>query len=279
MPVIIDTNADMAGITERFHQRAASRLRYFFVASLCVHAGLLIVLAEEPPAAYGTTTPTTLSVTLHLIEPAVAAASRPAVAPPAESTVAASRPAASVRRLEQLKRLARSSLHAAAAKPIAPPVEQRPRKPDREIASATDRSPPPVNELAPAPDATDATDAASVATPSVAERTAGTHAAPPQQAVARAQMRALLLADLGRRFTYPVLARRRGWQGEVLLSVTIHPSGMLERVQIAQSSGHDVLDRAAVSAMLHVKRVAEAGASLHGQDLQLLLPVIYRLTP
>lgn len=94
----------------------------------------------------------------------------------------------------------------------------------------------------------------------------------------RTQVRTLLFADLARRFVYPALAQRRGWQGMVLLSVTVKPNGALERIHVSQSSGYDVLDRSAVDTMRRVGQLAEARQWLGGQALELLLPIVYRLT-
>ncbi|MBF0447473.1 MAG: energy transducer TonB [Magnetococcales bacterium] len=45
---------------------------------------------------------------------------------------------------------------------------------------------------------------------------------------------------------YPVLARRRGWQGLVLLRVEVDSTGAPLSVQIKQGSGHSILDDSAV---------------------------------
>lgn len=48
---------------------------------------------------------------------------------------------------------------------------------------------------------------------------------------------------------YPVLAREKGWEGIVILKVSVHPNGGAGQVMIDQSSGHTILDEAAVSAV------------------------------
>jgi protein TonB len=48
---------------------------------------------------------------------------------------------------------------------------------------------------------------------------------------------------------YPSEARRRGWEGTVLLMVEIRENGRPERVTIKESSGHSVLDDAALGAV------------------------------
>lgn len=48
---------------------------------------------------------------------------------------------------------------------------------------------------------------------------------------------------------YPMVARRMGWQGKVVLSVEVLASGLPGQVKLHQSSGHDVLDNAALQAV------------------------------
>lgn len=49
--------------------------------------------------------------------------------------------------------------------------------------------------------------------------------------------------------TYPLLAKRRRYEGTVLLDVLVSPRGIVDSVELAQSSGHQILDRAAVKAV------------------------------
>jgi len=48
---------------------------------------------------------------------------------------------------------------------------------------------------------------------------------------------------------YPRIARRRGYEGIVLLSVKVLGNGYVEEVKIKKSSGHSILDRAALKAV------------------------------
>jgi periplasmic protein TonB len=48
---------------------------------------------------------------------------------------------------------------------------------------------------------------------------------------------------------YPSVARSRGWEGKVILRVRVSADGDSEGVTVVQSSGHDVLDEAAVNAV------------------------------
>ncbi len=48
---------------------------------------------------------------------------------------------------------------------------------------------------------------------------------------------------------YPRKAKRFGWEGTVLLIVEVLPDGTSGKIEIKQSSGHNDLDRSAVTAM------------------------------
>lgn len=47
--------------------------------------------------------------------------------------------------------------------------------------------------------------------------------------------------------SYPMVARRMGWQGRVVLNVEVLASGLPGQVKVQQSSGHEVLDNAALN--------------------------------
>jgi len=87
------------------------------------------------------------------------------------------------------------------------------------------------------------------------------------------RLKITLQQALAEHFSYPLLARRRGWQGEVVLSFRLEADGRILDARIARSSGYGVLDHAALSALSKVKRL-EQGLS---RSLTLQLPVIYRL--
>lgn len=114
------------------------------------------------------------------------------------------------------------------------------------------------------------------ATPPAELATAGSGAATPDaidEAALESRLRVTLQQALARHFSYPLLARRRGWQGEVLLAFRLQSDGRIIDARIARSSGYGVLDRAALDALGKVGRIS-AGAE-YGFAMQ--LPVIYRL--
>ncbi len=95
---------------------------------------------------------------------------------------------------------------------------------------------------------------------------------------ARARIEARLHADLARHFDYPYVARLRGWEGSVLLAFIVQASGNLNDIRIVRSSGFAVLDHSAVDSLKQVQHLPEAVAWLQGRDIEMQLPVIYRLT-
>lgn len=75
---------------------------------------------------------------------------------------------------------------------------------------------------------------------------------------------------------YPDLARRRGWQGDVLLRVGVGADGGVLFVKVLKTSGHQLLDR---SARQQVERWRFAPARRDGvvTESEVELPVSFRL--
>lgn len=48
---------------------------------------------------------------------------------------------------------------------------------------------------------------------------------------------------------YPAVAKKRDWHGLVKLRVQVTADGLSEQIDVAQSSGHDILDEAAIEAV------------------------------
>jgi len=75
---------------------------------------------------------------------------------------------------------------------------------------------------------------------------------------------------------YPSTARLNGWEGKVVLKVSIRNDGQLKDVEVVKSSGHESLDQAAMEAVrracpLHMKH------ELTAPMVVLHLPVSYSL--
>lgn len=74
----------------------------------------------------------------------------------------------------------------------------------------------------------------------------GAAEAPATQAAVQA---AVPLATDNRPPEYPTLARKRGWEGKVVLTVAVGSDGTPQSVQVESGSGHELLDEAALRAV------------------------------
>jgi len=75
---------------------------------------------------------------------------------------------------------------------------------------------------------------------------------------------------------YPDHARSDGQQGMVVLSYTVNQNGRVRDIEVAESSGHRLLDRAAARAL---RQMRFTPGVIDGEpvDVQMTRPVIYRL--
>jgi len=86
-----------------------------------------------------------------------------------------------------------------------------------------------------------------------------------------------LHSNFARHFSYPYLAQRRNWQGEVRLGLRIEASGLLSHIHIIKSSGYAILDQAALDSLKKVAAIPGADHWLQGNSFDTVLPVEYRL--
>ncbi len=75
---------------------------------------------------------------------------------------------------------------------------------------------------------------------------------------------------------YPILSRRRGEQGKVLLLVQVSAQGMAERVEIQESSGHTRLDSAALEAVKRWRFVPARRGDV-AVAASVVVPIVFRL--
>jgi periplasmic protein TonB len=75
---------------------------------------------------------------------------------------------------------------------------------------------------------------------------------------------------------YPRQAKREGWEGTTLLRVSVQPSGKPGAVKLQKSSGHDVLDEAAIAA---VEKWTFTPATQGGSPIggSVTVPIVFRL--
>lgn len=75
---------------------------------------------------------------------------------------------------------------------------------------------------------------------------------------------------------YPEVARRRGYEGKVILSVVVMKDGSPGSVRVAKSSGYQVLDDAAMAAVAQWKFVP-AHLGQEPVEMEVEVPIIFRL--
>jgi protein TonB len=97
-------------------------------------------------------------------------------------------------------------------------------------------------------------------------------AQPAAQAPTRTRGRQLQRAQsaLSKHLLYPAEAIARELEGEVLLLLSLDAEGRITHAEVAKSSGHTILDRAALAAARQLN-------ALPGNPPQTLLPVTFRL--
>ena len=77
--------------------------------------------------------------------------------------------------------------------------------------------------------------------------------------------------------TYPLAARRARIEGVVQLRVTLLPDGTLTDARIEHSSGHAILDRAALELLSRAARLPDDFGSARSGEVELQLPIVYRM--
>lgn len=82
--------------------------------------------------------------------------------------------------------------------------------------------------------------------------------------------------EFARYFYYPDAARRRNWQGEVVLEFVLLQDGQLDQIRVQHSSGYRLLDDAAMQALQQLRPQREL-ALLTTANVLHVLPVSYRL--
>jgi len=77
---------------------------------------------------------------------------------------------------------------------------------------------------------------------------------------------------------YPAIARRRAQQGTVTIRVLVDIDGVVQRAEIAESSGFDVLDDAAIETVRRRWRFVPARSAGNPIESWVLVPIRFALT-
>lgn len=86
-----------------------------------------------------------------------------------------------------------------------------------------------------------------------------------------------IVALLQKTKRYPRTARRKGWEGAVAVTLHLLPSGELERVELARTSGYESLDDAALQAVQQAQPFPAFPPVLSAPALRITIPVQFRL--
>jgi len=234
------------------------RLLGFIGLSLLLHTALLLGRdSAPPPRSFGL--PFIHAVLSPATAPAPAAGDQPAPASarPAKPPAARAAPMAQAPLVETP---GTDGVPPAEAPPSTPEARDAvPETPPDTATRATTAAPPPTTVLrAPADDGL-----------------AGT--APAEREALRNQLLGELQLRLSQHLSYPTRARRRGWEGEVLLGLRIDRDGWLHDIRLLHGSGHAILDRDALRALRRVERLPLPANTSAFPSLELRLPVVYRL--
>ena len=87
---------------------------------------------------------------------------------------------------------------------------------------------------------------------------------------------------LSKYLSYPTRAKRRGWQGEVMIGFHVDKQGFLHNIHLTQTSGYSLLDNATLSAIGKVINIPlslwfKNNHETEFHPIALQLPVQYRL--
>jgi protein TonB len=97
----------------------------------------------------------------------------------------------------------------------------------------------------------------------------------PQQGALPIDLR--VLDWLARYRTYPLAARRARIEGVVQLRVTLMPDGRLVGARVEHSSGHPMLDQAALDLLTRAAPLPSEFGSTRTEQVELQLPIVYHM--
>jgi protein TonB len=79
--------------------------------------------------------------------------------------------------------------------------------------------------------------------------------------------------EIQEQIIYPIVARRKGWQGKVKISFVVDLDGSIRDLEVLESSGYKLLDDKAIAT------VKKAAPFPHPPVIaKLIIPVLFRLT-
>lgn len=288
-PSDIDRQSEQARPAGLSASLPVRNVRALLAGSLLLHALLLVGLYFVPENVVETTgEPATIAVDLVALANSAPQQSAPSVPvapstqkaanrpPPAAPTPPAKAPAAKAKSPVEPKPVKRTKTPAVQPTPVPDVVSNASSKTPEDQVNQSDTaqsSGAPPQEAVAQPDA-----AASQAGTSGSSTARGgpSGAVQRQMEVSYAQ---LLLTRLQRAIVYPRRAQRRALEGVVRVEVVLAPSGQLRRVALTASSGHDILDQAALDLVRRVAPFPPVPATLAAgaAGFAFIAPIQYQL--
>lgn len=100
---------------------------------------------------------------------------------------------------------------------------------------------------------------------------------PDEIANAKANYISLLQKAMARHKKYPRIAKSRGWQGKVVIQFKIDNQGNILSKSVLQSSGHNVLDKAALKMAAKAAPFPVPPKALQDKELSVNVPIPFKL--
>lgn len=243
---------------------AYRRLRHAIVASLVIH--VLVLFWSGPPRVLTKDTPSVLHATLRSPQPTeLAPAKPPPRAVPLAPTSATTPVPVPVPSVPEVLKPAPSTLEQ--ARP--PSVPQAPAVPAESVAkSAPDPAPAPAAATASAPAGPTGSTSGVLLTETNASG----------ETVDSLRVYRIAVATQARRFKrYPAQAMASGWEGSADIRVEVGSDGRPRAASVVRSSGHEPLDRAALTMIDAGALRARLPDGLRGKAFAVVLPVFFNL--
>jgi protein TonB len=86
-----------------------------------------------------------------------------------------------------------------------------------------------------------------------------------------------LWSSIAKHKNYPRIAKMRGWQGDVMLELSLDGNGQLLKKSVIESSGYDVLDEEALRMVEKAVPFAVPPSALRGNNFTIRVPVPFKL--
>lgn len=93
----------------------------------------------------------------------------------------------------------------------------------------------------------------------------------------RNAVRGQIQSRLSQYLSYPEFARRKGWQGIVVVSLQLNESGQFKEIRVNSSSGFDVLDNTALNALHKLNAIEVKQEFKLALNTMLDIPIHFKL--